>query len=191
MGRTTLQYLFDSVIPQLKLGDEFILVGDGPLPDEATALIATYVTALPRLVRYIELPERVGDFGCTPCDAGIKAATGDAIFVIGDDDTIEPEAFATIKAALIKEPMVPHLFAMNHTTSVLKGTLQCGLVSSQQIVVPRDMTKMPLMADVKPEEWHVSDHVWMMKVHLAWNERTMFHDEIISTLTSQNRGAFL
>jgi len=191
IGRTSLGKVFDSVVPQLKRGDEFIIVGDGPLPDEATKLILQYVTGLPRLVRYVELPYRVGDFGCTPCDVGIKKASGDAVFFIGDDDTCVDGAFEIIRKAFDQQPNVPHLFAMYHTTRVLSNTLAGCNVSGQQIVIPRDMSRMPLMADVDPAQIAVSDWVFITKVHEAWDERTVFHDDLIAVLTGQNHGNFL
>lgn len=191
IGRTTLERLFESVIPQMKDGDEFIIVGDGMLPDEAYHSIGYYLARCWKKVRYIELPERVGDFGCSPCDKGISEAKGDAIFVIGDDDWTAPGAFDAIRAAVLDRPDVPHLFAMHHTSSTLQGSLTCGLVSSQQMVVPRDMDKMPLMADVTEAQWCVSDWVWMMKVHEAWGERTIFHQDVIAVLEGQHGGGFL
>lgn len=187
IGRTTIGYMVATVLPQLKEKDELIIVADGPIRGVTDEFIRDLASDIPQII-YRKLPHRVGDFGCTPCDVGIRIASGDAVFFIGDDDYLEPDAFEHIRAAVEANPDVPHLFAMMHTGRVLKRSLAACTVSGQQIVVPRDMSRMPTMADCPAELITLSDHVFIEKVDAAWEHRTIMHDEIICTLPQQNHG---
>lgn len=189
MGRSTTGAMIESVSHQLREGDELLIIGDGPLP-ELRELVKVHSELFPRVV-YLELLDHVGDFGCTPCDFGIAHAQGDYVFFIGDDDLVAPDAIEIIHKYVDEQPDVPHLFAMVHSGRVLGPHLQCGNVSGQQIVVPRDMSKMPLMQDVHPEQRAVSDWIFIEKVHQAWGKSTVFHDEIIAILPRQNHGKML
>ena len=187
LGRNSLLPLLKTVVKQLKPGDEFIIVADGPISPEATELLTLTPKVCPQ-VKFIPLPVRIGDYGCTPCDLAIGLAEGDAVFFIGDDDRVADNAFETIRRALIAQPDRPHLFSMYHTNRVLGRTLASCQVSGQQIVIPRDMSKMPKMADVSEDQWLVSDWVFITKVHEAWDRTTVFHDDIIAYLDKQNFG---
>lgn len=184
--------MIESCVPQMKWGlDELIIVGDGPLPPEAKAVIDQSVKFLAPHVRYIELPTRVGDFGCTPCDVGIKNARGDAAFFIGDDDLTAEGAFDAIRKAVEKDPERAHLFSMEHTLGRLGLSLACCAVSGQQIVVPlRYPHLIPKMADCPPEQIKISDWVFVSHVVEAFGE-PVFHDEVIAILKDQNHGKFL
>jgi hypothetical protein len=185
IGRSTLDRLVQSVLPQMQDGDELIVVGDGPQP-RAKAIVDQY----PQVI-YDELPVRVGDFGCTPCDHGIAKATGDVVFFIGDDDICALGAFDAIRAAVDAAPDVPHVFAMMHTGRKLTMTIACCNVSGQQIVVPRDMTRMPKMGEFPPQHLPVSDWYFISRVHEAWAGRTMFHDVVIAVLEAMHQGGML
>jgi glycosyltransferase involved in cell wall biosynthesis len=167
-------------IPQLSSDDEFIVVADGPI-DEARALCKE----LP--IRFMETPEHIGDYGCTPCDYAIERAKGDYVLFIGDDDLPTAEAVSIIKKGLTNRPDLPHLFATYHTNRVLLDSLECGHVTGQQIVVPRDMSKMPKMADVEFMYWRVSDWVFINKVVQAWRG-IVYHPDIICYMKQQNYG---
>lgn len=186
IGRSTLTRMIDSVLPQMQEGDELVIVGDGP----QTNLNAAGMNAMPG-VRYVETPTKTGDFGCTPCDYGIEIATGDFVFFIGDDDICPEGAFEAIHKGVEVGPPVPHIFSMMHTGRRLGNTVHVCQVSGQQVVVPRDMTKMPRMSDVEPGMIAVSDWVFIDKVHKAWGMHTVFHPEIIAILYNQNNGRML
>jgi hypothetical protein len=141
-------------------------------------------------IRYLELPERVGDYGCSACDYGIAHARGDYVFFNGDDDITHHEAFNIIREGVKIDPGVPHLFAMEHTGRILKNSLNCGEVSGQQIVVPRDTAKMPKMADFPPYQVAISDYYFIKHVEAAWG-KIVIHDQVIATLPVMNQGRML
>lgn len=180
-GRSTIGEVIKSVLPQLLEGDEFILVGDGPVP------LARAVAHLFPRITYMETPKRAADFGCTPCDYAVERATGDYVFFVGDDDVTTPDAFEAIRKGVMEAPGFPHLFAMMHTGRRLGNTVQLCQVSGQQIVIPRDMTRMPKMAAVHKDSLSVSDYVFIEKVVREWGG-VVYHNDIICILPKQNHG---
>lgn len=184
IGRSTLGDMLRSAQSQMRAGDEVIVVSDGENP----ALDKMIATEFPT-VRYAYLSMRTGDYGCSPCDRGMSIANGDYVFFIGDDDLCGEHAFDYIHAVVDDEqPRVPHLFSMMHTGRYLSNALTPGLVSGQQIVVPRDMERMPRMADCPRECILTSDWHFIERVHVAWGKQTMFHPEVIAILPQQNFG---
>lgn len=166
--------------------DEVIFIGDGPNPLSGTFR----ARSLESRIRYFELPIKVGDYGCSACDYGIQQAQGDYIFFNGDDDITQPEAFDIIREGVKTDPTVPHLFAMEHTGRILKNSLECGQVSGQQIVIPRDMSKMPKMADFPPGQVGISDYYFIKHCEQAWG-KIICHNEVIATLPRMNQGRML
>lgn len=160
--------------------DEIIVVGDGRSPNgyslDTRGLVITQ--------------ERVGDYGCSACDYGVLMASGDYVFFLGDDDYLVPNAFEVIKEGVKIDPTVPHLFAMEHTGRILKNSLECGQVSGQQIVVPRDMEKMPKMTDFPPGQVGISDYYFIKHCEQAWG-RIVCHNEVIAILPRMNQGRML
>ena len=182
LGRSTLSRAVRSATRYMGPDDQVIVVGDGPLG------IGDQVAEDGGL--YVEIPVRVGDYGCTPCDLAMNIASGDYVFFLGDDDLCVGDAFDIIREAVEEKPGVPHLFSMLHTGVRLGGTLECSRVSGQQIVVPRDMTRMPKMADCPPNALGVSDWVFIVKVCKEWG-KVVFHDDIIAILPVMNQGKML
>jgi hypothetical protein len=162
-------------------GDEVIVVGDGPQP-EARVISRQFTQVI-----YLETPEKIGDYGCTPCDLGIAQATGDAVFFIGDDDVCTKGAFDVIRRAVAADPDKPHAFGRRHGTRDFKPYLAISNISGQQIVVPRDMTKMPRMADVPMGEWNISDWSFIQRVHANWGQTTVLHNDVIAVLQPEWR----
>ena len=64
---------------------ECIVVSDGP--DAKAAAIAAYYKC-----RYIEIPQRINDWGATPRDVGIAAAVGSYVVTWDDDNIYHPHA---------------------------------------------------------------------------------------------------
>jgi len=185
IGRSSLAVLLLDVVKQLQPQDEFIVVGDGPLDPYITKLCGLYPT-----VRYLETPTRVGDYGCTPCDLGIKEAKGDFLWFIGDDDSIPEGAVDSIRQRVVHSSR-PHIFAMQHTGRILSNSVQACEVSGQQIVVPNNKNRIPRMADFPPHLLGLSDWVFISKVIKEWEvEGFEYHPEIICVLPTMNQGKF-
>jgi len=180
-GRTTIVDLATAVVPQLKSGDEFIIVGDGPVP------LAEEVARLIPGVVYMHTPSKMGDYGCTPWDFAIERAKGDFLWFIGDDDLPIEYAFEIIRKGVQKNLMLPHIFAMLHTGRILKRSHAACHVSNQQFVVPRDMTKMPKYTDCPQKDILISDWFFIDQCVRLWGD-VVYHDEIICVLEKQNFG---
>jgi hypothetical protein len=193
IDRTSLKLVLDRVQPQLRRGDEFIVVGDGPCP-RARAWCKGRTR-----VRYIELPSRVGDYGCTPCDVAMKEAKGDYIFLTGDDDMPTEDAFKKVREGVKDDdPKRPalHIFAMWHggvnngQGAILGGSLNVGFVSGQQIVFhnnPDMIVRMAAFDEFAGDRYSDWDFIMRM-VDKYGPARGVFHHEVINCLTSQNLG---
>lgn len=180
-----------ALFSQMLKGDQLIVVGDGPVPKTRELLhtmIALYGTGL----MYIELPTRVGDYGCSPYDAALPHATGDFIWCVADDDKVPEDALQIIRDGVDmnleygKPIRCPHLFAMIHTGRVLKRTFEPCQVSGQQLVVP-NVPDLPRMKGFPEGQEKLSDYFWIKRVidHFG---TIVYHDGVVSILTQQNHG---
>lgn len=90
-------------------GDQIILVGDGPQP------IAGAMWAQLELPgEFVEVPRTdPPDWGHTPRNRIRAKAKGEYLVALDDDDEFTPDAIKTVRAALVENPGVPHLFKMN------------------------------------------------------------------------------
>lgn len=191
LGRSSLPALLDSIDESITEQDTFFLVADGP---EAAARVDVVLGERGPVrggFHIIALPSRIGDYGCTPCDAGMEAAIDSGCthaFFIGDDDVLTPVAFTVVREAVTQTPGVPILFSMRHAGRVLSHDLTCTNVSGQQIVVPLDIERLPKMADFPPSELLVSDWAFIQNVDKVWGSQTVFRAEEIAILPQQNYG---
>ncbi len=183
-GRSTLLDAIECVLPQLLDGDEFIVVGDGPV-DLARDICAQF----PRIT-YMETPVFKGDYGCTPCDYAIERATTDYLMFLGDDDKLTANALVLVRGGLLDQrSMYPHLFAMMHTGRMLCDSYAPCQVSGQQLVVP-NYPNLPKMADVLPKDILTSDWYFIDRVVRQFGG-VVFHPDVICVLERQNFGAAL
>jgi glycosyltransferase involved in cell wall biosynthesis len=180
-GRKSILSAIESVYPQLQEGDEYIIVGDGPVP-----FARVVCAAIPRL-RYLETPEHTGDFGCTPCDYAIPRATGKFIMFLGDDDRLTADALALVRAGVRRGPLSPHIFSMWHTGRLLHDSVECGHVSGQQIVLP-NRYGIPKMARFEANKLLVSDWVFIQNVIRVFGD-PVYHAGVVCVLDRQNFGA--
>jgi hypothetical protein len=134
-GRRSLDRTLESIGNQpLVVGDEVLLVTDGPQP-LAAELFAR--SGLPG--RCIETcPSR--DYGGAQRNRGMDEAAGDYLLFMDDDDVFSLDAFAMVRAALREAPDRPHLFRMRYAVDgrlLWDGRdLVLGNVSTQMLVCP-------------------------------------------------------
>ena len=182
-GRSTILDCIANVVPQLREGDEYIIVGDGPVK------LGELIRSFPQ-VRYMETPVHAGDFGCTPWDYGIERAEGDYIMFLGDDNLLSLNALELVRAGVQqRRPELPHLFAMMHTGKVLADSRACGRVDNQQFVIP-NVEGLPRMKDCPPEDILISDWHFIDRTIKHFGG-VVYHPDIIAILKQQNFGAML
>jgi glycosyltransferase involved in cell wall biosynthesis len=84
---------FQSVtVDQERRPDEVVIVRDGPVPDDVTAVLGEIVATAPVPVRLVELPENVGL--AAALTAGLDACSHDVVARQDADDVSLPERFA-------------------------------------------------------------------------------------------------
>ena len=133
IGRASLRDTLASVAPQLRRGDEHIIIGDGVQPD-ARAMCAEFV------VSYQDGPLS-RSWGTAQRDYAISVAAGDWLLFCDDDDVMTPDALETVRAVVVDNPGKPHIFRMRRS---LYGDelwadreIREGNVGTPMIVTPR------------------------------------------------------
>ena len=132
IGRPTLARTLRS-LQDLEAADEVIVIGDG---EQKEAQSEFHRSALPGI--YISVRGPSGDWGHTPRNLVMSRARGDYLLHMDDDDYYLPGAVSIIRAALLKQPGLPHLFRMRLGGGILwqRPTISCGNVSTQMFVHP-------------------------------------------------------
>jgi abequosyltransferase len=96
--RDTLRELLDSIVQQLRAGVEVVIANDAS-PDDTAGVMASYVGRIPNLVLHSHT-ENIG------LDANYQAvaelASGEYLWMMGDDDRLEPGAVDTVISLLAK-----------------------------------------------------------------------------------------
>jgi glycosyltransferase involved in cell wall biosynthesis len=182
-GRSTLGRVLGQIKEQMQPQDQLIVAWDGPSSEETRSAIQELGVEL------VTLPERVGDFGCTPNDEATKHARGDFIWYLGDDDHYPPTSLDLIRLLCPADPNAVHVFSMMHTGRKLGTSIEACNVSSQQIVVP-NRSDMPKWRDFPPGQELLSDWHWIDRC-IRYVGRYVYHDEVIAILDHQNFGRML
>lgn len=101
-----LRRCLDSVLPQMRPGDEVIVIGDthdGDLPG-VESLVSSYGFT------YLALDTGFHDYGHSQLNLGLEHARGDYIHVNDDDDIWAPGAVGIMRATAANYPGRPLLF---------------------------------------------------------------------------------
>lgn len=169
VGRDSLRDTLASIAPQLRKGDEHLVIGDGSQPD-AAAICAEFV------VSYHDGPSS-RTYGTLQRDYGIDIAKGEYVAFCDDDDVFTPDALDTIRAAIAEHPNTPLLFRM---ATPYYGVLWAdkavreGNVGTPMIVTPR-YDDLPLWHDGGPS--YTADHRFIKRVTDAhgveWREEVI------------------
>jgi Glycosyl transferase family 2/Glycosyltransferase family 25 (LPS biosynthesis protein) len=174
LGRSTLKAMVDSILPQLGEGDEIHLVADG---DDAYQ--RTKFMALAQDICQHSNPDSV--YGHAQRNYGIQRSKTDLIWFCDDDDTIAPDAIATIKREMSADPTTPMMFRQNHKGHVLwyEKSIHAGNTGAVQLVVPnaKDLPRWP----VPCENNHECDNIWLNAVNdwrpVKWSESVIYNCE--------------
>lgn len=131
--RESLKTMLDGLLPQLSVGDEVLVIGDGPRP-AVRSICDSYGTGI---VRYWEIPLTM-NYGNPQRNEAIERAGGTHLHFLDDDDLTVPDSISRIKKAASECPDRPLMFRMHHHSTVLWSVprLMLGNVSGQMFVVP-------------------------------------------------------
>lgn len=145
LGRDTLKRAVDSVLESAGEDDEVLVIADGPDAYDRSKKVLYDYHARSNTDYRVDLTctEKTTDWAATQLEEGMKAARGDYIANIGDDDYMTPNACNTIKQSIEEwleaggEPTV-HLFAvkLEHWMTTLWGEVRWTKVTGQQWVIP-------------------------------------------------------
>lgn len=133
IGRPSLKVMLDGLLPQLEVGDEVLIVGDGPQP-AAKQLVDSLRSPF---IKYWEHGP-IWNYGNPQRNLAISVAKGDYIMFLDDDDRIEPKAIDIIKKAISENPGRIFMFKMDHVGHLLwrEPKVVSGNISGQMFVCP-------------------------------------------------------
>jgi len=137
IGRESLGRTLKSISgQQLIVGDEVLLVQDGPEDDAVRRVFRE--SGLP--AKYLATGKRAADFGGTPRNLGMARARGAYLAFMDDDDVYRPGAFAAIRREAARHPGRPLMFRMERpglgSTVWQQQAIGLGNVGTPMIVVP-------------------------------------------------------
>jgi glycosyltransferase involved in cell wall biosynthesis len=187
LGRPTLIRTLSSVLRQMHVDDEIIVVADGHLDDVSDFFKDT----LSPNIRYFEHgPTR--QWGAAQYDYGIFQARGDWAMFLPDDDYMPAGAMDAVRTG-VEGALGVHVFAclMEHWGNrVLARSKNVCEVTANQIVLRLQDAKQstfPRWAD--RADVQVFDFEFLKAV-LAWYrvDEPHYHDDIICVADQQNNG---
>lgn len=109
-GRPTLVDTLNSVVRQLNLDDEIIVVTDGVVPG-VDEIVDSFRSITPVEIELLCTPES-HDNGASQRDYAITRSIGTHLLFMDDDDIFTHDAIDTIRKIVIAHPMLPHMFRM-------------------------------------------------------------------------------
>jgi glycosyltransferase involved in cell wall biosynthesis len=183
IGRTSLKRTLQSIVPQLDLGDEVVIVGDGPCKHRKGMIESFGVK-----VRYMELPRKANDWGGTPRNMGMRNALGNYIAFMDDDDVFLPGAFKAMHETINHYTGRAFLFKMMRMGKVIweRPELVIGNVSTQMILMPNRPTTNPVWEGFYEADFKfISDLVAQQPYYAP----IMWMDDVIAELKEHAREA--
>jgi glycosyltransferase involved in cell wall biosynthesis len=178
IGRSTLATIRDQFLAQRSVGDEFIVVGDGPQP--ASRAICDGIDT----ITYLEHGP-TNHWGSEQLDYAALHATGDYLAYIGDDDELAPNALLNAHRALSDSDPHPYLFATLYGGQLWKCRFSSCQCTGQQFIVPSDPSRLARYGD-KPDE--TNDWNFMSATVANYDHRIEFRHELFSIIHRRNYG---
>ena len=170
IGRQTLYRTLASIAPQLRDGDEHLVIGDGEQPAAAAICREFAVSCHAGPVS--------GSYGTAQRDYGASIARGDWLLFCDDDDTYTPDALDNVRRAIADNPDTPHIFRMQRprwadTLWAVPAVFE-GNVGTPMIVTPR-YDDMPLWVDDLSS--YTADHRFIKRITdahgVVWREEVI------------------
>lgn len=149
-----LDALFESVRPQLREGDEMIVVGD----THSASLDEVREQVLSEGHRWLELDAGRHAWGHPQVNYGIQEATGDYLVFIDDDDLFPGDALTNIRRAVrhLPEPR-PLMFrfrSQRYGTLWQEKVIQVGGIGGHEFVVPNIPEQLGEWSDAYEGDFH-------------------------------------
>lgn len=188
-GRSSLRATAASVLPQLRSGDEWILVGDGDQPYARTISVKARELT-PAKVVYIEAAHATSQFGNAQRDVAVRIAKGTHLCFLDDDDIWNPGAGDHFRSAATEQPDAVHVFKATwgpghhwHGTLWREPVFMESNVGTPMVCIP-NRPSLPLWM-----AWNrlgiVSDFAWLQAA--VGGRRIDWHCQNIATVRPEPR----
>lgn len=133
IGRASLAEMLRRLVPQLGLGDEVIVIGDGPQP-KARTIVDGFPDAN---IRYAELGP-FWRYGTPQRDMGIRLGTrNNYLAFVDDDDAPLPGYMEALRRGIREADGRPLVYRIEHSERILwrDRRVRAGNISGQMFVV--------------------------------------------------------
>lgn len=186
LGRSSLRNTLDSVVPQLREGDELLLVGDGHQP-VAQAMAAPHAGR----VVYMEVgPTR--SWGHAQRNAAMAIAKGRYLAFLDDDDIWLPGARRAIGQETEAYPGAFIVFRMLHHLGRIwtDPEIRSGNVSTQMLIVPNVPGQLgEWRANPDTPNGGGGDYLFAADTAALMRGRVVFSTTVIAQLFGHSGGA--
>lgn len=180
-GRSTLIPALQSVIPQLREGDEIIVIGDGEQPT-ARQLVERMQRSD---IHYLEHGP-TNFFGNAQRNLAMSLARGDMIAFLDDDDTYYATALHNIRTAASEAPNRPLMFRLRSDEPAFliwkTPDLQVGNISGGAFVIPNQPDRIAEWPTPETRRGDWSDVTFIEDTlalypddALVWREELIYH----------------
>ena len=188
-GRTTLRNVAASVVGQLRRGDEWILVADGPQPFAQTVARKARLLTAANVV-YAEVKHATSQFGNAQRDFALRIARGSHLCFLDDDDVWRTGAGEAFRTAATEQPDAVHIFKAewgpgHHWQGILwrREAFEESNVGTPMLLIP-NRPSLPLWM-----AWNargtVSDFAWMQAARGARD--VCWHPRLVATVRPEVR----
>lgn len=189
LGRDTLRDTAASVVPQLRNGDEWILVADGAQPF-VQSIGRQARTLTPARVVLADVKHATSRFGNAQRDVGMQLARASHLCFLDDDDVWNPGARDNFAAAANHRPAAVHVFRArwgdgHHWHGILwdDPVFEQDNIGTPMICVP-NRPGLPRWMHHN-EAGIVSDFGWMRAA--VEGQRVAWHHAIVATVRPRVR----
>lgn len=137
IGRPCLSKVLEELRGQLELGDEVLVIGDGPV--NAGSVVMNFG---PQFQYFQHGPDHF--WGHPQRNYAMPLSKGTHLMSFDDDDAIYGDALQKVRAAIFQYPDSPLMFRMNHGPGVIWQAKEVadGNVSTQMFVTPNVRGKL-------------------------------------------------
>ncbi len=169
LGRPTLSRMLQSVLPQLAADDEWLIVGDGSLPETRLLLDDEH----DRRIEYFEWHDARSAFGNAQRNIAMQRARKDLLLFVDDDDWLLPDALAAVRREGVHG--VPMMFRMEYLPKrcVLWRVpiLREANVGGGMFVIPNRKDRIavwPIFDDPRAQAYGASDFTFVQNTLQKW-----------------------
>jgi cellulose synthase/poly-beta-1,6-N-acetylglucosamine synthase-like glycosyltransferase len=141
---------------------EQIVVSDAPGPAVEAEIEALVAHTADVRVRHIPCVTRANDWGMTPAFVGLRAAAGDFVCFLSDDNAYLPDHFGPLVAALEADPGLGFVYSSCHYAG--RKDLRWAPPQGARIDLGQPLFRRAVLETVFPDGFPFQEFAWDWRV---------------------------